>query len=184
MGGLLTLTSFVKTFPEIDTTTATETAQHLNASQQTHRSTIQGTPVQGSYRAISRLTGSRYFGRCLQRRMFLWGYCYDLYWRPPRSPKDNLSRLFDHGCWCSFAVLVFFVSSIHHWKISHWVRTMILLERRMLTLNESFGNGLNTSTVPTWQSECSRSHRRGQLVMIEVFRPGRCSISELMRLNS
>ena len=30
-----------------------------------------------------------------------------------------------------------------------------------------FGNGINTSTVPTWQSECSRSHRRGQLVMIE-----------------
>ena len=29
------------------------------------------------------------------------------------------------------------------------------------------GNGINTSTVPTWQSECSRSHRRGQLVMIE-----------------
>lgn len=29
------------------------------------------------------------------------------------------------------------------------------------------GNGLNTSTVPTWQSECSQSHRRGQLVMIE-----------------
>lgn len=29
------------------------------------------------------------------------------------------------------------------------------------------GNGLNTSTVPTWQSECSRSHRRGQLVMVE-----------------
>lgn len=30
-----------------------------------------------------------------------------------------------------------------------------------------FGNGLNTSTGPTWQSECSKSHRRGQLVMIE-----------------
>lgn len=29
------------------------------------------------------------------------------------------------------------------------------------------GNGLNTSTVPTWQSECSKSHRRGQLVMLE-----------------
>ena len=43
MGGLLTLNSFVKTFPEIDTTKATETAQNLNASQQTHRSTIQGT---------------------------------------------------------------------------------------------------------------------------------------------
>lgn len=32
---------------------------------------------------------------------------------------------------------------------------------------DSFGNGLNTSTVPTWQSECSKSHRRGQLVMVE-----------------
>ena len=30
-----------------------------------------------------------------------------------------------------------------------------------------FGNGLNTSTVPTWQSECSKAHRRGMLVMIE-----------------
>jgi MFS family permease len=30
-----------------------------------------------------------------------------------------------------------------------------------------YGNGLNTSTMPTWQSECSKSHRRGQLVMVE-----------------
>ncbi|KAJ5080882.1 hypothetical protein N7456_013592 [Penicillium angulare] len=30
-----------------------------------------------------------------------------------------------------------------------------------------FGNGINTSTVPTWQSECCKSHRRGQMVMIE-----------------
>ncbi|KAJ5322250.1 uncharacterized protein N7506_011380 [Penicillium brevicompactum] len=29
------------------------------------------------------------------------------------------------------------------------------------------GNGMNTSTVPTWQSECSKSHHRGQLVMLE-----------------
>ncbi|GAB7345827.1 hypothetical protein MBLNU457_4084t1 [Dothideomycetes sp. NU457] len=29
------------------------------------------------------------------------------------------------------------------------------------------GNGMNTSTVPTWQSETSKSHRRGQLVMVE-----------------
>ena len=26
---------------------------------------------------------------------------------------------------------------------------------------------MNTSTVPTWQSECSKSHRRGQMVMVE-----------------
>ena len=29
------------------------------------------------------------------------------------------------------------------------------------------GNGINTSTVPTWQSECCKSNKRGQLVMIE-----------------
>lgn len=30
-----------------------------------------------------------------------------------------------------------------------------------------FGNGMNTSTVPTWQSETAQSHKRGPLVMIE-----------------
>ncbi|ETN38045.1 uncharacterized protein HMPREF1541_07668 [Cyphellophora europaea CBS 101466] len=39
-----------------------------------------------------------------------------------------------------------------------------LIVGRVIT---GIGNGLNTSTVPTWQSECSKSHRRGQLVMIE-----------------
>ena len=29
------------------------------------------------------------------------------------------------------------------------------------------GNGMNTSTVPTWQSETSKAHKRGQLVMVE-----------------
>lgn len=39
-----------------------------------------------------------------------------------------------------------------------------LIVGRIIT---GMGNGLNTSTVPTWQSECSKSHRRGQMVMIE-----------------
>lgn len=29
------------------------------------------------------------------------------------------------------------------------------------------GNGMNTSTVPTWQSESSHAHDRGKMVMIE-----------------
>lgn len=29
------------------------------------------------------------------------------------------------------------------------------------------GNGINTSTVPTWQSETAKSHDRGKLIMIE-----------------
>lgn len=39
-----------------------------------------------------------------------------------------------------------------------------LIAGRLIT---GFGNGMNTSTVPTWQSETSKSHRRGQMVMIE-----------------
>ncbi|CAK1365057.1 unnamed protein product [Cercospora beticola] len=39
-----------------------------------------------------------------------------------------------------------------------------LISSRWIT---GFGNGMNTSTVPTWQSETSKSHRRGQMVMIE-----------------
>jgi MFS family permease len=40
-----------------------------------------------------------------------------------------------------------------------------LIPGRLIT---GFGNGMNTSTVPTWQAETSKSHRRGQMVMIEV----------------
>lgn len=37
-------------------------------------------------------------------------------------------------------------------------------DARWLTNNNT---GMNTSTVPTWQSETSKPHRRGQMVMIE-----------------
>ncbi|KAH6655166.1 general substrate transporter [Truncatella angustata] len=39
-----------------------------------------------------------------------------------------------------------------------------LIVGRIIT---GLGNGGNTSTIPTWQSETSRSHKRGKLVMIE-----------------
>lgn len=38
------------------------------------------------------------------------------------------------------------------------------------------GNGINTSTVPTYQAECSRSHNRGKLICIEG---GNVAIGEL-----
>lgn len=41
---------------------------------------------------------------------------------------------------------------------------MQLIVGRLVT---GVGNGLNTSTVPTWQSETAQSHQRGKLVMIE-----------------
>ena len=39
--------------------------------------------------------------------------------------------------------------------------------QKLLIVLHRLGNGINTSTVPTWQSECSKAHRRGMLVMIE-----------------
>lgn len=39
-----------------------------------------------------------------------------------------------------------------------------LVAGRILT---GVGNGLNTSTVPTWQAETAAAHRRGRLVMVE-----------------
>ena len=41
------------------------------------------------------------------------------------------------------------------------------MRKPFIDMHIGFGNGLNTSTVPTWQSETSKSHRRGMLVMIE-----------------
>lgn len=31
------------------------------------------------------------------------------------------------------------------------------------------GNGMNTATIPTWQSECSPAHLRGKLIMVRFF---------------
>ncbi|EHK96214.1 putative Sugar transporter STL1 [Glarea lozoyensis 74030] len=39
-----------------------------------------------------------------------------------------------------------------------------LIVGRIIT---GFGNGMNTSTVPTWAAETSKSHKRGKMVMIE-----------------
>jgi len=39
-----------------------------------------------------------------------------------------------------------------------------LIVGRVIT---GLGNGMNTSTVPTWASETSKSHKRGKMVMIE-----------------
>ena len=101
--------------------------------------------------------------------MFLWSYRHNIHWKSARSSKNNIPRLFDNGGRCSAAMLCLHVGPFYRWKIDHWVYHAAP-KRIEVTLikNSSFGNGLNTSTVPTWQSECSRSHRRGQLVMIEV----------------
>ncbi|KAJ9355811.1 hypothetical protein DTO027B9_3965 [Paecilomyces variotii] len=131
MGGLLSLGSWVRTFPSIDTTK--EGTAGLTPSQVNHRSTIQGIAV-ASYNV---------------------------------------------GCFCG-AILCIFIGDRLGRRKTIFIGSAIMVVGAVLQCTAfelahlivgrivtGIGNGLNTSTVPTWQSECSKSHRRGQLVMIE-----------------
>ncbi|KAL1974960.1 hypothetical protein VTN31DRAFT_5164 [Thermomyces dupontii] len=131
MGGLLTLNSFVKTFPEMDT--SSEAFQALSKPERDHQSTIQGISV-ASYN-VGCFIGAImciFLGDLLGRRktIFLG----------------------------SAIMVVGAVIMTSAFELPHFIVGRIIT---------GIGNGLNTSTVPTWQSECSKSHRRGQLVMIE-----------------
>ncbi|KAK0102418.1 hypothetical protein ONS95_006038 [Cadophora gregata] len=124
MGGLLTLGSWVKQFPEIDT---------VNNSGNTHISTIQGISV-ASYN-VGCFVGAVitiFIGDILGRRkMIFLG---------------------------SSIMIVGAVLQASAFTLAH------LIVGRIIT---GFGNGMNTSTVPTWASETSKSHKRGKMVMVE-----------------
>ncbi|KAM3074301.1 hypothetical protein ACMFMG_002887 [Clarireedia jacksonii] len=122
-GGLLTLPSFVKTFPEIDTVNNTDN----------HTSTIQGISV-ASYNlgcfvgAVLTIFIGDILGR---RRMIFLGSAIMIVGAVLQTSAFSLGQL---------------------------------IAGRVIT---GFGNGMNTSTVPTWASETSKSHKRGKMVMIE-----------------
>ncbi|KAG2164160.1 hypothetical protein VTO58DRAFT_107131 [Aureobasidium pullulans] len=127
MGGLLTLKSFVGTFPEIDTQNPPrgQTASYV--------STVQGISI-ASYN----------LGCFVGALMTIW-----------------------IGDWLGRRKTIFLGSAIM--VIGATLQTSAfslghLIAGRVIT---GVGNGMNTSTVPSWQSECSKSHRRGQMVMIE-----------------
>ncbi|KAM5467916.1 hypothetical protein MauCBS54593_005198 [Microsporum audouinii] len=131
MGGLLTLHSFERVFPEI--ATSKEAVMGLTRSQINHRSTIQGISV-ASYN----------LGCFVGALACIW-------------IGDRLGRR--KTIWLGSAIMVVGAAlQASAYGLPHFI------VGRLVT---GFGNGLNTSTVPTWQSECSKSHRRGQLVMVE-----------------
>lgn len=124
MGGLLTLPSFTKVFPEIDTTGSSGTG---------HKSTIQGISI-GSYN----------LGCFAGAVMTIW--LGDWLGRKKTIFVGSTIMVIGAAIQCSSYSLGQLVGA------------------RVLT---GIGNGMNTSTVPTWQSETSKSHKRGQMVMIE-----------------
>lgn len=132
MGGILSLESFVKQFPQIDTVNIT-TANGYSAAEANHVSIIQGISV-ASY-TLGSLVGAVltiFIGDILgRRRMIFLGVSI---------------MIVGAALQCSAFTLSHFIVG------------------RIIT---GVGNGMNTSTVPTWQSECSKSHKRGKMVMIE-----------------
>ncbi|TIA65696.1 general substrate transporter [Aureobasidium pullulans] len=127
MGGLLTLKSFTRTFPEINTQFPPPGQSH------SYTSTIQGISI-----ACYNL------GCFVGALMTIW-----------------------IGDWLGRRKTIFLGSAIM--VIGATLQTSAfslghLIAGRIIT---GVGNGMNTSTVPSWQSECSKSHRRGQMVMIE-----------------
>ncbi|KAF2011050.1 sugar porter family MFS transporter [Aaosphaeria arxii CBS 175.79] len=124
MGGLLTLPSFVHTFPEIDVE---------NSSNRSHASTIQGISV-ASYN-IGCFCGAIaciWIGDLLGRRKTIF---------------------------LGSAIMVVGAAlQTSAYSLSHFIVGRIIT---------GIGNGINTSTVPTWQSETCKAHRRGMMVMIE-----------------
>ncbi|PMD65982.1 putative MFS monosaccharide transporter [Hyaloscypha bicolor E] len=124
MGGLLTLGSWVRQFPEINT---------VDNPGNNHIATIQGISV-ASYN-VGCFVGAVitiFIGDLLGRRkMIFLG---------------------------SSIMIVGAILQCSAFSLAH------LIVGRIIT---GFGNGMNTSTVPTWASETSKSHKRGKMVMIE-----------------
>ncbi|KAK3660544.1 hypothetical protein LTR22_007985 [Elasticomyces elasticus] len=126
LGGLLTLESFLKYFPEIDTQNPPD-GNHGKASN------VQGITVGGyTLGCFFGAVATIWLGNMLGRKMTII--------------VGSSIMVVGAAIQCSSFSLGQLIAS------------------RLLT---GFGNGMNTSTVPTWQSETSKSHRRGQMVMIE-----------------
>lgn len=125
MGGLLTLPSFERQFPQI-------TWYGLTGHARSTRSTYQGITL-GIFN-LGCFSGSL---------LTIW-----------------IGDLFGRKKTILMGTVIMIIGAIIQATSFSWAQ---LLVGRYVT---GFGNGLNTSTIPTWQSETSKSHRRGQLVMI------------------
>jgi len=122
MGGLLTLPSFLRFFPQIDTVNGGPQASNVQGI------TVGGYTLGCFFGAVATIWLGNLLGR---KRTIFVGSAIMVIGATLQASSFSLGQL---------------------------------IAARLIT---GFGNGMNTSTVPTWQSETSKSHRRGQMVMIE-----------------
>jgi MFS family permease len=146
MSGLLTLPSFVDTFPQMNT------SKSLSSEQTAYNSKAQEVVV-AIYEigcmmgALTTLWTSDKFGR---RKVVFGGAII--------MCTGALSSALRSSCPSSWRK----VRGELHTPLAIGPRLMLVF--RILT---GVGNGFVTATVPMWQSECAKTARRGPMVMIE-----------------
>lgn len=144
MGGLLTLPSFLKFFPEVNTVNPPP------GSSASHAATIQaimGTSQNlrhNSIHADPSTVGAYTLGCFFGAIATIW--LGNMLGRKKTIFTGSVIMIIG-------AILQTASFSLPQLIVGRWIT--------------GFGNGMNTSTVPTWQSETSKPHRRGQMVMIE-----------------
>ncbi|KAJ5864118.1 uncharacterized protein N7529_006034 [Penicillium soppii] len=147
-GGLLTLDSFVKYFPEINTLESY--TEGWSSAAKSNQSTRQGITV-AAYN-LGCFAGSIptiWIGNILGRRKAIFVGSFIM---------------------CIGAILQCTSYGLAQLVVGRLVTGFgkhYCLAPNSHSLTRNTGNGINTSTVPTWQSECCKSHRRGQMVMME-----------------
>lgn len=111
----------------------------------------------------------RHYSWSIHTRLLLWSCCYHLARQLSWPQESHHHRQHHYGDWCCYPGFILLTASAHrvpaHYRVWKWyvVLRLSFVRTGVLTCT----GGINTSTVPTWQSETSKPHRRGQMVMIE-----------------
>ena len=145
MGGLLTLPSFLKRFPQINVQSPPDGWSASRASN------VQGITVGGYtlgcfFGAVATIWLGNWLGR---KRTIFTGSSIMVVGAVLQASSFSLGQL----------IAARLITGFGNGRCTSVVKGEEA--RQLINL------GMNTSTVPTWQSETSKSHRRGQMVMIE-----------------
>ncbi|KAI1084192.1 general substrate transporter [Whalleya microplaca] len=105
---------------------------------------------------------------------------FDVIEKSTRSSTQGISvAAYNLGCFLGAVITIFISNPLGRKKMIILGTTIMIIGAILQTsattlphlivgrIITGLGNGGNTSTVPTWQSETSRAHKRGKLVMIE-----------------